>query len=165
MRRFSRLTRKNPHVTVEIATPAGPGDVWRRPAVYRRFLMTHMTLAEWAPHSRRADHSGGCSRNLDCLIDGRKQSAEPRVSMQRVETRIYSEVGNPSGSFLYRLREPSERVVTVAKGCMDNAELVREKAFVAPQPHKIAGDACGLTSILKDGKRMAEPCEHHGAVR
>ena len=92
------------------------------------------------------------------------EAIKARISVQGIETGIYAQICNPARSFLHRTRKPSERLIVVAQGCMDDAELVREQALVAAQPLEILSDLQRLTPILKNGERVTETREHHGAA-
>jgi len=85
--------------------------------------------------------------------------------MQSIEAWIDSQIRNPARSLLHGPLEPFERLIVLARGGTNDAELVREEAFVAAQSLEILRNAQRLTAILQNSQRATEPTEHHGAIR
>ena len=85
------------------------------------------------------------------------EAVKTRIAMEVVETGIDPEIRNPARSLLHSTREPLEGVVVVTEGRMDDAEFVREQAFVRSHPLKIFSNAERFVAILQGGEGMTQP--------
>src|SRR5918995_3088859 len=93
------------------------------------------------------------------------ETVETWIDVQRIQSRVYMQIRNPTGSFLHGARKPLECMFGVPQRGVDNAEFVREDSLVSAQSLQVVHDAVHAHPIVQNGEHVSKTREHHGAVR